>query len=171
MTVVVDASVLIAAAVDSGLEGQWAEGLVATEALSAPGLAKVEATNILRRLELAGEVEAAVATAAQRDLIQLDMVLFPFEPSAELPLLCGAAAPKSLKAIATKRRRSGDEAATKRRRSGDDLTPPESPPVAAGGPSTGRLAGEPAGSSPRHGQGSKSGSSSETRVYSHLHVE
>ncbi|MCP3962623.1 MAG: type II toxin-antitoxin system VapC family toxin [bacterium] len=82
MTVVVDASVLVAAAVDSGLEGEWAEGLVATEGLSAPALVQVEATNILRRLELAGEVEAAVATAAQRDLMQLDLVLFPFEPFA-----------------------------------------------------------------------------------------
>ena len=83
MTVVVDASVLVAAAVDSGLEGQWAEGLVAIEALSAPGLVQVEATNILRRLELAGKIEVAVATAAQRDLMQLDLELFPFEPFAE----------------------------------------------------------------------------------------
>lgn len=83
MTVVVDASVLVAAAIDSGLEGQWAERLVASETLSAPGLIQVEATNILRRLELAGEVESAAATAAQRDLMQLDLDLFPFEPFAD----------------------------------------------------------------------------------------
>lgn len=83
MSVVVDASVLVAAAVDSGLEGQWAERLVAAEPLSAPGLAQVEATNILRRLELAGRIESSVATAAQRDLMQLDVALFPFEPFAE----------------------------------------------------------------------------------------
>ena len=83
MTLVVDASVLVAAAVDSGAEGQWAERLVVSERLSAPGLVQVEATNILRRLELAGKIEAAAATAAQGDLMQLDLNLYPFEPFAE----------------------------------------------------------------------------------------
>ena len=83
MTVIVDASVLIAAAVDSGPEGQWAERLVISEAMSAPGVVLVEATHILRRLELGGQIDAAIATAAQRDLIQLDMDLFPFEPFAD----------------------------------------------------------------------------------------
>ncbi len=83
MTVVVDASVLVAAAVDSGREGLWAEHIVATEALSAPGLVQVEATNILRRLELAGQIDATIATAAQRDVINLDVDLYPFEPFAE----------------------------------------------------------------------------------------
>ena len=83
MSVVVDASVLVAAAVDSGPEGRWAERLVETEPLSAPLLAHVEATNILRRLELAGLIASSMATAAQRDLMQLDMDLFPFEPFSE----------------------------------------------------------------------------------------
>ena len=83
MSVVVDASVLVAAAVDSGAEGQWAERLVETEPLSAPELAQVEATNILRRLELAGVIESSEATSAQRDLMRLELDLFPFEPFAE----------------------------------------------------------------------------------------
>lgn len=83
MTVVVDASVLVAAAVDAGPEGRWAERLVEAEVLCAPGLVQVEATNILRRLELAGRIETKAATAAHRDLMQLDLDLFPFEPFAE----------------------------------------------------------------------------------------
>jgi predicted nucleic acid-binding protein len=83
VTVVVDASVLVAAAVDAGPEGRWAERLVEAEVLCAPGLVQVEATNILRRLELAGRIETKAATAAHRDLMQLDLDLFPFEPFAE----------------------------------------------------------------------------------------
>ncbi len=82
MSLVVDASVLVAAAVDEGAEGRWAESLVETGALSAPELALVEATNILRRLEAAGQLESAMATAAQRDLLQLEVELFPFRPFA-----------------------------------------------------------------------------------------
>jgi predicted nucleic acid-binding protein len=83
VTIVVDASVLVAAAVDAGPEGRWAERLVEAEVLCAPGLVQVEATNILRRLELAGRIETKAATAAHRDLMQLDLDLFPFEPFAE----------------------------------------------------------------------------------------
>ncbi len=83
MTIVVDASVLVAAVVDTGLEGRWAERLVASEALAAPGFVQVEATNILRRLELAGKIDSPEATAAQRDLMQLDLDLFPFQPFSE----------------------------------------------------------------------------------------
>ena len=83
MTIVVDSSVLVAVAVDSGPEGQWAERLVASESLVAPGFVQVEATNILRRLELAGKIDSPEATAAQRDLMQLDLDLFSFEPFSE----------------------------------------------------------------------------------------
>ena len=83
MTLAVDASVLVAALVDSGYEGIWAESLIAGEALVAPELAMVESTNILRRLELAGSLSAVEAGLAQRDLMRLDLQLFPFHPFAE----------------------------------------------------------------------------------------
>lgn len=38
--------------------------------------------NILRRLERAKKVSAADAVAAQEDLMELDIELFPFEPFA-----------------------------------------------------------------------------------------
>ena len=75
MTVVVDASVLVAAMVDSGREGTWAEG-----ALAGPQLALAEATNILRRLERAGDISRLEANSAQSDLLRLDIELFPFAP-------------------------------------------------------------------------------------------
>ncbi len=82
MSAVVDASVLVAAAVDVGAEGSWAEGIVAEPPLAAPSLVLAEASNILRRLESCGQVSRFEATAAQEDLVRLDLELFPFEPMA-----------------------------------------------------------------------------------------
>jgi predicted nucleic acid-binding protein len=83
MTVVVDASVLVSALVDTGSEGAWAESLVARETLVAPELVMVETINILRRLELAGEFSSLEADLSQRDLMRLDIQLFPFSPFAD----------------------------------------------------------------------------------------
>lgn len=83
MSAVIDASVLVAALVDSGPHGEWAEGILAAGSLHAPELARVEAANILRRLERAKEITTAEANAAYDDLIQLNMELFPFDPFAE----------------------------------------------------------------------------------------
>lgn len=83
MNTVVDASVLVAAAVDSGTEGVWAEGVVGAGDLVAPDLALVEATNILRRLEAAGRLVRIEAGAAARELLQLELAVVPFEPFAE----------------------------------------------------------------------------------------
>lgn len=83
MSAVVDASVLVAALVDSGPQGEWAEGILAAGSLHAPELARVEATNILRRLERAKEITTPEANAAYEDLMQLSMKLFSFDPFAD----------------------------------------------------------------------------------------
>ena len=83
MTAVVDASVLVAALVDSGPTGEWAESVVAAHSLAGPELVLVETGNILRRLERAGEISRLEATTAYRDLLRLDLTLFPFAPFAE----------------------------------------------------------------------------------------
>jgi predicted nucleic acid-binding protein len=54
VTLVVDASFVVAALTDAGPDGRWAEDLVATEHLAAPHLLMVETANILRRTVLAG---------------------------------------------------------------------------------------------------------------------
>lgn len=79
MSAVVDASVVVAALVDAGRNGDWAEGILATGPLYAPELVGVEATNILRRLERAKQITSAEANAAHEDLMQLDLELFSFE--------------------------------------------------------------------------------------------
>ena len=83
MTLVIDASVIVAALIDTGTEGNWAESLIASEILIAPELMMVEATNILRRLELAKEISPIESGLAHKDLMRLDVQLFPFNPFAE----------------------------------------------------------------------------------------
>lgn len=82
MTLVVDASVVVAALAGSGDEGAWAESLLATEQLSAPHLMPGEAANVLRRAAMAGRISADVASLAHRDLTDLRVELFPYAPLA-----------------------------------------------------------------------------------------
>lgn len=82
MKAVVDASVLTTALVDTRNEGPWAEEMIAEGPLAAPELALVEATNILRRLEQSGRISQLEATASHRDLLRLDLDLYPFAPFA-----------------------------------------------------------------------------------------
>ncbi|MYK33522.1 MAG: type II toxin-antitoxin system VapC family toxin [Boseongicola sp. SB0670_bin_30] len=83
MTTVADASVLVAALVDSGHEGKWAESAIDAGRLAGPELVLAEATNILRRLEHAGEISPLEASTSHRSLLQLDVELYPFAPFAE----------------------------------------------------------------------------------------
>jgi predicted nucleic acid-binding protein len=83
LSIVVDSSVLVAALVDVGPHGIWAETVLARGSLHAPELARAEATNILRRLERAKLITTPEANGAQDDLMQLDLDLFSFEPFAE----------------------------------------------------------------------------------------
>jgi predicted nucleic acid-binding protein len=80
---VIDASVLVAAAIDGGAAGRWAEEVIRGGEIAAPHLVLVEAGNILRRLESARQIEKLEATSAFRDLVRLDIALFPFAPFAD----------------------------------------------------------------------------------------
>ncbi len=83
MTLVVDASVVVAALVDNGQAGSWAEGLLSGNALAAPHLLPVEVANVLRRASLAGELSADTASLAHGDLADLRAELFPYEQFAQ----------------------------------------------------------------------------------------
>lgn len=79
---VVDASAVVAALIDDGPDGRWAEAVVAREPLAAPHLMQVEAANILRRAVLAGQLSQDSAALAHDDLLGLRVELFPYEPFA-----------------------------------------------------------------------------------------
>lgn len=83
MSVVVDASLLVAALIDGGEDARWAEGILASGPLIAPQLALVETSNVLRRLEFGRKLDQLAASQALRDLLAIDLQLVPFLPFAE----------------------------------------------------------------------------------------
>jgi len=54
MTLVVDSSLVVAALVDGGQVGTWADHLLATDDLAAPHLMHAQAADVLRRAAVAG---------------------------------------------------------------------------------------------------------------------
>lgn len=82
MTLVVDASVVVAALVDGGADGAWAAGRMRGEVLVAPDHMPVEAADVLRRAGLAGDVSQDSASSAHADLLALRVELFPYGPLA-----------------------------------------------------------------------------------------
>ncbi|MDA0352841.1 MAG: type II toxin-antitoxin system VapC family toxin [Chloroflexi bacterium] len=79
MTLVVDASVVVAALIDDGPTGAWAEDLIAGGDLVAPHLLPVEVANVLRRAECAARISRDVASLAHESLLQLPVALVPYE--------------------------------------------------------------------------------------------
>lgn len=80
--VVVDASVVVAALVDSGPDGRWAERMLTSGSLAAPHLLPAEVANVVRRAALTGKISADAANLAHADLRALRVDLFPYEPFA-----------------------------------------------------------------------------------------
>lgn len=78
MSLVVDASVVVAALVDGGEAGIWASRALTEDQLAAPALLPVEVANVLRRSVAAGELSADVASQAHADLLDLRILLFPY---------------------------------------------------------------------------------------------
>lgn len=79
MTLVVDASVVVAALIDSGRDGGWAASQLVADDLAAPHLMPVEAANVLRRAVMSGDLSPDLATLAHADLVQLRIELFPYD--------------------------------------------------------------------------------------------
>lgn len=78
MTLVVDASVVVAALVDGGETGQWAERVLLSDHVAAPHLMPVEAANILRRSAQGDEISPDSASLAHTDLQDLRIDLYPY---------------------------------------------------------------------------------------------
>jgi predicted nucleic acid-binding protein len=62
VTLVIDASVVVAALADSGRDGGWAAAVFGRDELVAPHLMPFEAANILRRAALAGDITPCMPT-------------------------------------------------------------------------------------------------------------
>lgn len=84
MTLVADASVLVAAVVDFGGYGRWATEIVRTEdQLDCPAFVDVECAHGLRRMEFTGEVPGFEAEIGLHQILAIDKSLHPFEPYAD----------------------------------------------------------------------------------------
>lgn len=83
MTLVVDASVVVALLIDDGPDGSWAAQLCRGEVLAAPDHMPVEAANVLRRAVLAGDITSDSAILAHADLLDLRVELFPYSATAD----------------------------------------------------------------------------------------
>jgi predicted nucleic acid-binding protein len=83
LSVVVDSSVVVAALVDSGEHGAWAERILAGDGLYAPEHLPVEAANVIRRLERGKKISEQEAIAAFEDLMELQLELQSFHAVAE----------------------------------------------------------------------------------------
>ncbi len=77
--VVCESSALVALLLDSGPDGTWATAALAGAELAAPSLARFEASNVIRRLELAEHVSADQAAQAHADLLDLAVEEWPYE--------------------------------------------------------------------------------------------
>ncbi len=83
MSLVIDASAVVAALTDSGRDGQWAADTLRGRTLAAPHHMPIEAANVLRRASLAGDLSPDSASLAHADLLELRVELFPYAPLAE----------------------------------------------------------------------------------------
>jgi len=79
---VIDAAAVVAALVDDGPDGSWAETMLASQALAAPHMMPVEVANILRRAVMAGDLSPDAGALAHADLLALRVELFPYAPFA-----------------------------------------------------------------------------------------
>lgn len=83
MTLVDDASVVAAALVDTGPDGEWAEQILRRTGLWAPHLMPIEVASILRRAVRTGELSASEAAQAHADVVAFPAHLAPYEPFAD----------------------------------------------------------------------------------------
>ena len=94
MIVAVDASVVVAALVDTGSDGRWAESWLRAGRLVAPHLLPAEVASVLRRAEGSQHLSSDTAALAFADLGSLRLALYPFAPfSARVWELRGAVTP------------------------------------------------------------------------------
>lgn len=81
--VVIDASALVAFLTDGAETAAWVTREIHNAALTGPHLLLFETSNLLRRLELAHEIDPTAASMAHVDLLDLAVWLVGYAPLAE----------------------------------------------------------------------------------------
>ena len=83
MTLVVDASLLVAWLLNDDPTGAWATRLLSDDDLAAPQLVLAETANVIRKSAAVSAIGEDGARAAHRDLVDLPIELFDYRPFAE----------------------------------------------------------------------------------------
>ena len=83
MTLVVDASVVVAGVEGRGVLSDWSIGTMEHDDLVAAAHLPVEVTHVLRRKELLGELVPEIAVLAHADAMSLGIELIDFGPFSE----------------------------------------------------------------------------------------
>lgn len=82
MTIILDASVVVAALIDDGPTGRWAEEVLLRDHLAAPHLMPVEVAHVLRQGVQRGRIPEDRAAVAHAELQALPVDLFSYGPVA-----------------------------------------------------------------------------------------
>lgn len=80
---VVDASFVAAALIDSGEVGLWASQRLRAGDILAPHMMPAEVVNVLRKAEASDKVSSDLVAIACADLFEMAFELYPFEPFAD----------------------------------------------------------------------------------------
>jgi predicted nucleic acid-binding protein len=83
VTIVIDASVVVAALIDTGAEGRWAVSVVGSEDLASPHLMPAEVANILRFTAMGGGLSVDDWRSAHHELTDLRVAFVPYSPFAQ----------------------------------------------------------------------------------------
>ena len=78
MTLVVDASAVVAALADASAAGEWARSIISGSDLAAPQLMPAEVANVLRRQVQRGRLTYGAAAVAHEELAELLVDLYPY---------------------------------------------------------------------------------------------
>lgn len=78
MTIIVDASVVVAAFVDDGPDGRACEEVLVADHLMAPHLLPFEVANVIRRSTARGAIDPSEGALALTDINRLPIDLVPF---------------------------------------------------------------------------------------------
>lgn len=76
MTLVVDSSVVLAAVLNLGDEGRWAEKTLLSDTLVAPHHLPIEVAPVLRRRVLAREISDDAAMAAHQEVLSIPIEFY-----------------------------------------------------------------------------------------------
>ncbi|MCO7218461.1 type II toxin-antitoxin system VapC family toxin [Klenkia sp. PcliD-1-E] len=76
MTIVVDSSVVVAALIDDGPDGEWASAGLRGDSLAGPAHLYIEVSSVIRRRVLSGQLSEDLGALVHREAMELPVDVF-----------------------------------------------------------------------------------------------